>query len=127
VKPVQAVFTLAGLALVGVAFVGYVVPGMPATVFLILALFCFKKGSPRFESWLLNHPWFGPTLRDWEESRSIKPRTKVVAITTMWLCIGVSAFFIHNPWIVATVLLLGVVGTWYIASRPSPAPRLVTG
>jgi uncharacterized membrane protein YbaN (DUF454 family) len=119
VNAVRLIYTGLGLALVGVAFVGYIVPGMPATVFLVVALFCFKKGSPKFEAWLLNHPWFGATLRDWELHRAIKPRTKAVAILTMWVCICVSAMFIPKVWLVGSIVGLGVVGTWYIASRKS--------
>lgn len=128
-NPIRIAFTIAGLALVGVGFVGYVVPGLPGTVFLVMALFCFKKGSPRFESWLLNHPWFGPTLRDWEENRAIKPRTKAIAIATMWACIAASVFFIQNIWIIVGVVALGVFGTWYIATRKSAVerPQVVTG
>lgn len=106
-----------GLSLVGVGLVGVFVPGLPTTVFMILALFCFKKGSSRFESWLLNHGRFGPTLRDWERNRSIKARTKVVAIATMWAFIAVSAFFIDLLWVKTLVFVLGVFGTWYIVTR----------
>lgn len=121
-KLANAAFTGIGLTLVGVGIVGVFVPGLPTTVFLVMALFCFKQGSPRFENWLLNHKQFGPTLRDWEENRSIKPRTKVVAIVTMWAFVLLSVFLIENKWIAALVLGLGVFGTWYIATRKSALP-----
>ncbi|MEX2242863.1 MAG: YbaN family protein [Fimbriimonadaceae bacterium] len=119
-EPVRKLFLLAGLACVGVGFVGYFVPVLPSTVFMIVALFCFKRSSPRFEGWLLQHRLFGPTLRDWDASGAIKPRTKLVAITMMWACIVLSSFVVRGLW-VALVLALGAVGTWYIASRPSAA------
>ncbi len=122
-KVARAAYTIVGLALVGIGFVGYGVPGMPSTIFMIMALFCFKKGSPRFENWLLQHKWFGPTLRDWDENRSIKPRIKVAAVVTMWAFIGVSALLIHRTWVLALVASLGAFGTWYILTRKSvPAP-----
>ena len=116
-RAVRTGYLLAGLALLGVGIVGVVTPVLPGTVFLILSLFCFKRSSPRLENWLLNHPRFGPTLREWEENRSIKARTKIVAIATMWLCIAVSVLFVDQAWVIALLVALGAFGTWYIATR----------
>jgi hypothetical protein len=99
--------------------VGYFLPVLPSTVFMIVALFCFKRSSPRFEKWLLQHRLFGPTLRDWDANGAIRPRTKLVAIVMMWVCIGVSLYFVGLLWAQVLVVALGLVGTWYIASRPS--------
>lgn len=115
----RALYLVAGLALVGVGFVGYAIPGMPSTLFLIFALFCFKKSSPRFEGWLLNHRLFGPTLRDWDEHRAIRPRTKFVAIVTMWAFVALSVLLVRNAWVASGIVALAAFGTWYIASRPS--------
>lgn len=115
----RVLFLLAGLVAVGVGIVGVITPGLPGTVFLIIALFCFKRSSPRMEAWLLQHPRLGPTLRDWEQHRSIKPRTKIVAITVMWVFIGATFFKPPNPWLEALLVALGAYGTWFIATRPS--------
>jgi uncharacterized membrane protein YbaN (DUF454 family) len=122
VKLARAAYASAGVVLVGIGLVGVFVPGLPTTVFLIVALFCFKKGSSRLENWLLNHRRFGPTLQDWERHRAIKPRTKLVATGTMWVFIAVSALLIPKLWVTALVVAHGVAGTWYIASRPANAP-----
>jgi uncharacterized protein len=83
-----------GFLFLGLAGLGTVVPGLPVTIFCILALWAFKKSSPKMEAWLLNHPVVGPTLRDWEENRSITKRTKIVAITMIWVMIAISAAMI---------------------------------
>jgi uncharacterized membrane protein YbaN (DUF454 family) len=83
-----------GFLFLGLAGIGTVVPGLPVTIFCILALWAFKKSSPKMEAWLLNHKVVGPTLRDWEENRSITRRTKMVAITMIWVMIAISAIMI---------------------------------
>ena len=115
----RILFMIAGLVATGIGVVGVVTPGLPGTVFLVMALFCFKRSSPRLERWLLDHPRMGPTLRDWDEHRSIRPRTKAVAIVLMWLFIASTYFTKVNAWFVAGLFALGLVGTWYIVSRPS--------
>jgi uncharacterized protein len=120
-KAVRYLFLVLGLAFVGVGYVGIIVPGIPSTICFICALWAFKKSSPRFESWLLNHKVFGPTLRDWEETRSITLRTKWIAIVTMAVFAGISLLVIHKLWV---KLLVGacVVGVAvYIATRKTKA------
>lgn len=98
------------------------VPVMPTTVFFIIALWAFKKSSPRLEAWLLNHPLFGPPLRDWEEHHCIRPRAKAIALTMIWLTIGASTYLMvqREKWGVAGILITVAIGvTYYILTRPS--------
>ena len=113
----RAAFTALGLILVGIGFVGVFLPGLPTTIFMILALYCFKKGSARWEAWLLNSKVFGPTLRDWEQNKAIKRRTKVTAVTTMWIFAGASIFIIGNVWVTLSIVGACAWATWYILSR----------
>ena len=115
----RTAYTVAGLALVGIGFVGTVVPGLPTTIFMILALFCFKKGSSRFENWLLSHKVFGPTLRDWDRNHAIKRRTKTIAVTTMLVFSLASIFIIGIVWVKIVVGVLAAIGTWCVLSRKS--------
>lgn len=116
---VRLPFLALGCLLVGLGYIGAAVPGMPSTVFLLGAVWAFKKSSPKFESWLLYHPLFGATLRQWEESRSISPRVKVIAISTMAVCVSISVLVIHSLTLKWLVLGLAVVGAAVIATRKS--------
>lgn len=105
-----------GFAFLALAGIGVVVPGMPVTIFCILALWAFKKSSPKMEAWLLNHPVVGATLRDWEQNKSIKMRTKVIAITSLIVTLAISSFFVseRGKWI---LLAVGVMVSAYIWTR----------
>jgi len=116
----RRVWASVGLVFVGLGFIGAFVPGMPTTVFLVLALYCFKRGSARFENWLLNHRVFGPTLRDWEKYRGMRAKAKTKALAVMWPCLSVSCLVLwQRPAIMAIVFLSGVFATWYILTRPT--------
>lgn len=108
-----------GFVSLGVGIVGLILPVMPGTVFLILALGLFARSSPRMERWMLEHPRIGPPLRDWQQG-TMRPRTKVIAIATIWLAIGGSAVAVELVWWrwTAAILVLGL--TWYLATRPVP-------
>jgi uncharacterized membrane protein YbaN (DUF454 family) len=104
---------------VGAGTIGIVVPGWPTTVFFILALWAFKRSSPRLETWLLNHRVIGSTLREWDEHRVVRPRTKVIAITTLWLMIAVSLLLLTSSWVKALLVVIAVCVTVYLATRKS--------
>jgi len=118
-------WNLVGWTFVGIGLVGTVTPGLPTTVFMILALWCFKKGSPRFEHWLLNHRVFGPTLQVWEREKAITLRTKRIAVATMWAAIGLSSLVLaRKPVVLSIVVAAGAFATWYILSRKTADPAL---
>lgn len=114
------VFLVCGCLCVVLGFVGAVLPGMPTTVFLIMAVWCFSKSSNRFRVWLLNHPRFGPSLRAWHEDRCIPVHGKVCAITSMAVSLFVTAVFVANSWTLPLIMFVCMtpVAAW-IVSRPS--------
>ena len=54
-----------GWVAVAIGSIGIVVPGLPTTVFFIIAAACFSRSSPRFEQWVLTRPGVGPMVRDY--------------------------------------------------------------
>jgi uncharacterized membrane protein YbaN (DUF454 family) len=79
----RPLFFVCGLLLVGVGVVGYLTPGVPGTIFLILAAGCFTRSSPRLEAWLINHPRLGPSVVAWRENGAIPRKIKYIAIGSM--------------------------------------------
>ena len=124
VGAVRWVYLAAGMSFVGIGSLGLIVPGLPSTVFFILALWAFKRSSPRMESWLLNHRIVGPTLRDWDENKSIKRRTKIVAIATICLFIGVSIVLLPKVWLKLTLGAIALLVSLYIWTRQESAQEL---
>lgn len=45
--------------------IGVFVPGLPTTVFILMAAWAAARSSPRLHQWLWFHPLFGGMLRDW--------------------------------------------------------------
>ena len=62
----------AGLFFFGLGSVGVLLPVLPTTPFIILALWCFAGSSKRLHDWLYNHRLFGPALQRWRENRVIR-------------------------------------------------------
>lgn len=116
----RQVYLVLGLALVAIGFIGAFLPVLPTTPFLILAAACFARSSQRLESWLLDHPRFGPLLRAWRERGAIPRRAKFLALAGSAL--GFVLFHQASPpgllprLAVAAIMLFGV---GYVFTRPS--------
>ena len=82
-------FTLGSLALL-LGVIGVAVPVLPTTPFVILAAFCFGKGSPRVERWLLENPTFGPMIADWRAHGAIRLKYKIIGAVAMVALLALS-------------------------------------
>ncbi|QPF74734.1 DUF454 domain-containing protein [Roseateles sp. DAIF2] len=79
----RLLWLLAGFASLLLGVIGIFLPLLPTTPFVLLAAFCFSKGSARCEAWLLNHPRLGPMIRDWRATRAVPLRAKQIASVMM--------------------------------------------
>jgi uncharacterized membrane protein YbaN (DUF454 family) len=95
--------------------VGIVVPGLPTTVFFILAAWCFSHASPRLENWVLNLKGIGPLVRDHRAGLGMPRRAKFIATACIVVFAGYAAWFAIEHLAVRSGLgLLGLVGIAYI-------------
>ena len=119
-RTVRWLLWLAGTVSLALGLIVVVLPGLPTTPFVLLAAACYAKASPRLHGWLLNHHFLGPMVRDWEQHRSLTRRTKTVAIGSMVVMVGLSAWgFRHQPWVLAALLAAAAVGLIVVARIPT--------
>ncbi|MCH8273907.1 MAG: YbaN family protein [Armatimonadetes bacterium] len=121
----RVIYFCVGLLCTGLGIVGLMLPVMPGTVFLIAAVACFAKSSPRMERWLLEHRLFGATLRAWRESGSISLKIKVLAIVLIWLSIAASVLWMPAlPALKAVLVAVAISVTVFLATRPTRSASL---
>jgi len=83
----KLVLVVIGLAFTGLALLGAILPGLPTTPFLIVALWAFARSSRRLTLWLERVPILQSALRDaqrFEERRTLRPTVKLAAIALAW-------------------------------------------
>jgi len=106
----KSLFTICGLVALVLGIIGIVLPLLPTTPFILLAAFCFYRGSKRLHDWLESQPWLGKQLHLWREKRAVSKKVKTIALVYLWLAIGAtSIFFLSTPW--PRLLLLAVAIT----------------
>ena len=111
---------------IALGMIGAALPGMPTTVFLILALWASSKGWSSMYERLLSHPKYGATLRAWREHGTVPRKAKWIA-TIMMSISAVLMLFTNAPLAVKvfTDLTMLIVAIW-LWLRPEPKNESTT-
>lgn len=117
------VYRAIGWVCVGLGGAGTVLPLLPTTPFLLIAVWAFARSSPRWADWLRRHRAFGPLLRDWEDGQRIPLWAKIFSSSVMAASLAWMAARADMHWaLLAFTALLMSAGAGYVWSRPSRRP-----
>lgn len=115
------IFIFLGLLFLALGIVGFIVPGLPGTIWLIVAATFFLRSSEKLYNFVVQNKYFGETVRDFLETGSMALKAKVFSLGSMWVFTGISIIWAPYGWLFfkIPVLSLALVGTIYILSRPT--------
>ena len=104
-KIVKTLWFIAGTICVVLGAIGIVLPILPTTPFLLAAAACYYKSSEKMHRWLLNNKWFGEYIRNYTEGKGLTRKTKITALTVLWITIILSTVFMLNRLLPAQLVL----------------------
>lgn len=107
------------------AVLGMILPIVPATPFLLVTSYFLVRSFPKLNDLLLDMPYFGKILYDWEVRKGIRTSTKIQAIATVVLGWGISIMvFPIPPWalfIMAGLVMVGIIVIYRVPEPRDPA------
>lgn len=118
----RLLWAAAGTLALAAGIVGIFLPLLPTTPFVLLAAFCFSRGSARLEAWLLAHSRFGPLIADWRARRAMPLRAKQLAWAMMAAGSAWAAWVLPLRWCWLPAACCLAVGGW-MWRLPTSAPR----
>lgn len=107
----------------GVGLVGAAIPILPTTPFILLAAWAAPKGSPKVDTWIKEHRFFGALIANWRDQQAISVSAKVSALVMMlfsWALLYVQDYSIAFLLVLGTLFIS--VGA-YLLSRPTPCQQ----
>ena len=111
-KSANILYVILGFIVLGLALVGVVLPLLPTTPLLLLACFCFAKGSNRFHNWLVNTWFFKKYLSEFAETKAMTVRTKLTICISASLLVAIP--FVFTPfWILRPIIICALAFKWY--------------
>ena len=120
----RSILLIVGWLCVGFGFIGIFVPGLPTTIFLIIALWAFARSSKKFHSWLLNHQRFGPILRNWDSHKVVPIQAKIVMVILQILVVIMFQYIFNNLFVTVALLIVLICVASYVISLPSKIPEV---
>lgn len=106
-------WNILGFLSLGMAYLGVITPGLPYSIWVVFAAYCFSKGSERMHRWIMNHKLFGPFLRNWGEKRVFPTKMKFFMLGMMSLSLILMYTGGVKPiGIVSTAIFMACVATW---------------
>jgi len=121
----RALYIALGVVSTSLGLIGVFVPGLPTTVFVIVASYLFARSSPRLDRWLRQNRWLGPSLRRFADTGGMTPASKALALASMWAGLAVSWIALAGASTVLQIaaVSLGLAGTatilFYVRTTPS--------
>ena len=112
----RPLYLAGGIISVALGAIGAVLPIMPTVPFLLLAVYFFARSSPELEQKILDHPHWGPQVKDWRDRRAISRSSKTIAIGAMATGAVFTYFTLGHPWYWLSLAILVIAGSW-IATR----------
>lgn len=117
---VRFFYVVAGLASIGLAVVGTVIPVLPTVPLVLLAGFFFSRSSERFDNWLVEHRVFGPIIRDWRAGLGFSRRDKTIAVFAIVLSFGLTiGLAVESIFGRVSMIALAAGVITYVVSRPT--------
>jgi len=115
---------LIGSVATALAVAGAVLPGLPTTPFLLVALWAFARSSERLYAWLQRVPLLKVALVEahrFEQKRAIRPGVKFLALAMAWASVVVTALTAGaaHPILFSLVTLSAIAGTIFILWVPT--------
>ncbi len=120
----RTVYKPLGLLFLALGAAGLVLPILPTTPFVLLAAWFFANSSETWHRRLVESELFGPMIRNWEASRCISLRTKIVGLTAMLLAGSASITFAIDSTAlkIVTALLMGTGAATLLLIKTCPDP-----
>ena len=124
--------TVLGGFFVALGAIGVFIPGLPTTIFLILACFAFARSCPAMETWLRSRAWtqpFLPYLDGQRLPRRVASRILLIILASSVLAIAL----LTSLWSRVLVGIFAAVGMLSVTLRsqwgvaPTPPTRSAAG
>lgn len=116
----RPIYLMLALFFLVLGILGVLLPGIPATPFLLLMSYFLVRVSPKLHAWVMRWPVVGPPLKDWDAHRGIRMHVKLTAWTMVVIVITLTVYFGNLPtWADIAIVILAAIGIYVVWRIPS--------
>jgi len=120
----RVIYFILGWMFFSLGIIGLLLPVVPTTPFMLLALWAFSRSSERFYNWLYTHKFFGPALQMWKQYGVIPKIAKIMSLSFMSISFTYVVFISPLNFLLKLVIAVFMLyAAWFILSKPSNPPK----
>ena len=108
----KKIYIAAGFLALGLGWLGVILPVFPTTPFLLLASFCFAKGSDKFDKWFKGTNIYKKYLESYVKTRSMTLKQKWTILLFAYFMMLFPLIFV-DKWIVKIIIIAVMILKFY--------------
>ena len=109
----QLFYRILAIFLVVLGVIGIFLPVMPTVPFLLAALY-FAADAPEIKRFIYHNRLLSKYLECYQEKRKVSKFMKYGMLTTLWISLGISWFWVDWWWCRAILLIVGFAVSWHL-------------
>ena len=125
-KIIKFLYIIVGFIALGLGVLGLVLPVLPTTPLLLLASYCFVKGSERFEHWFKGTTLYKRHLETFVKERAMTLKQKLTILLFADVMIAIPFFILDSIMVRVTLVLIVIYKYYYFIYKIKTVPEVKT-
>lgn len=113
----RAIYITIGFLSFGLGTIGVILPILPTTPFLLLASFCFVRGSEKFDRWFKGTKIYKKYLESFAKNRSMTMKQKITILLFADLMMLFPLIILDSLIAKSFIVLVMISKYWYFMFR----------
>lgn len=111
------IYITVGFIALSLGAIGVIFPVLPTTPFLLLASYCFARGSQRFNNWFMSTKIYKNHLERFLRERAMTLKQKVYILAFVNFMIAFPLIIVDNLWVKLVLILVILFKLYYFTFR----------
>ena len=81
----KKIYIILGSVFFAIGLIGYYMPILPGTIFMIIAAYFYMHSSDRLYKKITSNPYYGNPIKLYMEKHIISKKAKILILSSMWI------------------------------------------
>ncbi|HGM9634419.1 TPA: YbaN family protein [Staphylococcus aureus] len=119
----RLILIVIGLIFTALGIAGAVLPLLPTTPFLLVAVFCFARSSDRFYNWLINQKIYKEYVENFYLHRGYTLQQKIKILISLYIVIGFSIYMVDVLSVRVGLIIMVIIQTAVLFTFVKTLPK----
>ncbi|HGO2725766.1 TPA: YbaN family protein [Staphylococcus aureus] len=119
----RLILTVIGLIFTALGIAGAVLPLLPTTPFLLVAVFCFARSSDRFYNWLINQKIYKEYVENFYLHRGYTLQQKIKILISLYIVIAFSIYMVDVLAVRVGLIIMVIIQTAVLFTFVKTLPK----